>query len=76
MKSETIIISDIKLFSKKIVFGANTFSRKTNFDESLYYRLSVISKIKNCKIEEFREILGMSYVVTLDQTLTLTQTLV
>ena len=28
MKSETIIISDIKLFSKKIALGAYTFSRK------------------------------------------------
>ena len=28
MKGETIIISDIKLFSKEIVLGAYTFSRK------------------------------------------------
>ena len=28
MESETIIISDIKLFSKKIILGAYTFSRK------------------------------------------------
>ena len=76
MKSETIIISDINYFQKRLFLEQILFLVITNFDESQYYRLSVISKIKNCKIEEFREILGMSYVVTLDQTLTLTQTLV
>ena len=65
MESETIIISDIKLFSKKIVLGAYTFSRK-NIHESQYYRLSVISNIENREITEFREILGMLYVVTID----------
>ena len=33
----------------------------------------MISKIQTCKIAEFKEVLGMSYVVNLDQTLTLTQ---
>ena len=31
MKRENIIISDIKLFSKNIVLGAYTFSRKNKF---------------------------------------------
>ena len=45
------------------------FLVKTNFHELQYYRLSVISKIENRKTVEFREILGMLYVVTLDQKL-------
>ena len=74
MKSETIIFSDIKLLSKKNVLRAYTFSRKNKLP--LVAILSNVRNIENCIIAEFREILGMSYAVTLDQTLTLTQTLV
>ena len=74
MKSETIIISDIKLLSKKIVLRAYTFSGKNKLPRVAI--LSNVRDIENRKIAEFREILGMSYAVTLDQTLTLTQTLV
>ena len=74
MKSETITISGIKLLSKKIVLRAYTFSRKNKLPRVAI--LSNVSDIENRIIAEFREILGMSYAVTLDQTLTLTQTLV
>ena len=60
MKIETIIISDIKLFSKKIVLGVYSFSRKSKLPWSAI--LSTDRDIENRKIPEFREILFMSYI--------------
>ena len=60
--------------SETIIFSAYTFSRKNKLP--LVAILSNVRDIENRIIAEFREILGMSYAVTLDQTLTLTQTLV
>ena len=43
MKNETVIISDIKLFSKKIVLGAYTFSGKN--------KLPWVVILSSCKVE-------------------------
>ena len=52
MESETIIISDIKLFSKKIVLGAYTFSRKNKLPWVAI--LSTVRDIKNGKSRNHR----------------------
>ena len=62
MKGETIIISDIKLFSKEIVLGAYTFSRKKNFHESIAI-LPTVHDIKNQKSQNCGVWRNLSYVV-------------
>ena len=61
MKSETIIVSDIKLFSKKIALGAYTFSRKNKLPWVAIQ--STVRDIKNRKLQNRGVQRNLRYVV-------------